>query len=51
LDDELVNVEGISGASIQGDGRIALVLDAVSLIDLAIKRLRQLKVPKVPKVS
>jgi two-component system chemotaxis sensor kinase CheA len=44
LDDELVNVEGISGASIQGDGRIALVLDAVSLIDLAIKRLRQRRV-------
>jgi two-component system chemotaxis sensor kinase CheA len=43
LDDELINVAGVSGASIQGDGQIALVLDAASLIDLAIKRFQQLK--------
>ncbi len=40
LNDELVNVEGISGASIQGDGKVALVIDAVSLINLAIEHLR-----------
>ena len=38
LDNEFINVEGVSGASIQGDGQIALVLDAASLIDLASKR-------------
>lgn len=43
LDDDLVNVDGISGASIQGDGRVALVLDAAAFIQLAAKRLRQLK--------
>jgi len=47
LDDDLVNVEGVSGASIQGDGRVALVLDPASLIELTIKRFRQSKVPKV----
>jgi len=40
LNDELVNVEGISGASIQGDGKVALIIDAVSLINLAIEHLR-----------
>jgi two-component system chemotaxis sensor kinase CheA len=40
LNDELVNVEGISGASIRGDGQVSLVIDAVSLIELAIKHLR-----------
>jgi two-component system chemotaxis sensor kinase CheA len=47
LSDELVNVEGISGASIQGDGRVALVLDATAIIDLASKRFRRTRVPKV----
>ncbi len=46
LDDEFVKGEGVSGASIQGDGKVALVLDAVSLIDLAIKRFQQLNGPK-----
>jgi two-component system chemotaxis sensor kinase CheA len=41
LDGDLVNVAGVSGASIQGDGQVALVLDPGSLIELAIKRIRQ----------
>lgn len=41
LDDDLVNVGGVSGASIQGDGQVALVLDPVSLIELAIEWIRQ----------
>lgn len=40
LNDELVNVEGIAGASIRGDGEISLVIDPASLIHLAIKYLR-----------
>ncbi len=41
LNADLVNVEGISGASIQGDGQVALVIDTVSLINLAIEHLRR----------
>lgn len=40
LDDDLLNVPGVLGASIQGDGSVALVLDTPSLIDLAIARVR-----------
>jgi two-component system chemotaxis sensor kinase CheA len=43
LNGELVNVAGVSGASIQGDGQVALVLDPGSLIELAIKQIRQSK--------
>ncbi|MCP4404567.1 MAG: chemotaxis protein CheA [bacterium] len=41
LDDELLKVEGISGASIRGDGEISLVIDPVSLTSLAIKHLQR----------
>lgn len=41
LSNELVNVEGISGASIRGDGQVSLVIDAVSLINLAIKHVKK----------
>ena len=40
LDDELLNVDGISGASIRGDGEISLVIDPVSLSNLAVERLQ-----------
>ncbi len=40
LNDDLVNVKGFSGASIQGDGQVSLVIDVVSLIDLAIEHVR-----------
>jgi two-component system chemotaxis sensor kinase CheA len=50
LDDDLINVEGISGASIQGDGQVALVLDPVSLIELASRQIRHSKAPKVESV-
>ena len=40
LNNELVNVEGISGASIRGDGQVSLVIDAVSLINFAIKYMK-----------
>lgn len=40
LNDDLVNVKGFSGASIQGDGQVSLVIDVGSLIDLAIEHLR-----------
>ena len=40
IDADLVKVEGVSGASIQGDGQVALVLDVASLIDLASKVLK-----------
>ena len=51
LSGDLVNVVGVSGASIQGDGQVALVLDPGSLIELAIKQIRQSKVTKVTKVN
>lgn len=38
---ELLMVEGISGASIRGDGQVALVIDAASLINLAISRVKE----------
>lgn len=41
LKHELLAVEGISGASIRGDGQVSLVIDAVSLINLAIERVKQ----------
>ena len=41
LDDELLNVEGISGASIRGDGEISLVIDPVSLCTLAVSHMQQ----------
>lgn len=37
---DLLAVEGIAGASIRGDGRVALVIDAASLINLAIRRVK-----------
>lgn len=41
LNHELVNVEGIAGASIRGDGQVSLVIDPASLIHLAIQHLRR----------
>jgi len=41
LHEDFINVPGISGASIRGDGRVALVLDAASLIQLMIQHIRQ----------
>jgi two-component system chemotaxis sensor kinase CheA len=35
------NVEGVAGASILGDGRVALILDTSALIDMASKPRRQ----------
>jgi two-component system chemotaxis sensor kinase CheA len=32
------NVPGIAGASILGDGRVSLILDAPALIDMASRR-------------
>jgi two-component system chemotaxis sensor kinase CheA len=40
LNHDLLAVDGVSGASIQPDGRVALVLDAASLIQLAHRRKR-----------
>ncbi|PIE28994.1 hypothetical protein CSA57_11070 [candidate division KSB3 bacterium] len=40
LNDSLLNVKGISGASIRGDGRISLVIDPVSLCSLATRDLQ-----------
>ncbi len=36
LNHELIDVKGFSGASIQGDGKVSLVIDVGALIDLAI---------------
>ena len=41
LESDQVHVEGISGASIRGDGQVSLVIDSVSLINLAIKHTQQ----------
>ena len=41
LESDQVHVEGISGASIRGDGQVSLVIDSVSLINLAIKHMQQ----------
>ena len=41
LESDQVHVEGISGASIRGDGQVSLVIDSVSLIHLAIKHIQQ----------
>ncbi|GAK55821.1 cheA signal transduction histidine kinase [Candidatus Vecturithrix granuli] len=38
---DLLAVEGISGASIRGDGQVSLVIDTASLITLAITRVKQ----------
>jgi len=38
LGEKLMNIQGISGASILGDGRVGLILDAASLIDLGLKK-------------
>lgn len=40
LEHDLIAVEGVSGASIQPDGRVAFVLDAAALIQLANSRPR-----------
>ncbi len=40
LTDDLVSVDGISGASIRGDGQISLVIDPASLITLATQHIR-----------
>ncbi|MBD3306719.1 hypothetical protein GF339_09865, partial [candidate division KSB3 bacterium] len=41
LQDALLHVDGISGASIRGDGQVSLVIDPVSLIRLARTRIRR----------
>ncbi len=41
LNDDLVNVDGIFGASIRGDGQVSLVIDPASLISLAIQHIHQ----------
>ena len=41
LNDDLVNVDGISGASIRGDGQVSLVIDPASLITLAVQQIQQ----------
>jgi len=38
LGEKLMNIPGISGASILGDGRVGLILDASTLIELSIKQ-------------
>ncbi|MDY0092522.1 MAG: chemotaxis protein CheA [Candidatus Vecturithrix sp.] len=41
LKHQLLTIEGISGASIRGDGQVSLVLDAASLINLAMTRVKK----------
>lgn len=51
LEHELLNVAGVSGASIQGDGQVALVLDAATLITLASQHIRYKKLSRSPKTA
>ncbi len=41
LKHQLLTIEGVSGASIRGDGQVSLVLDAASLINLAMTRVKK----------
>lgn len=38
LNDSFVKTSGFSGVTILGDGRAALILDPVELLDIAVKR-------------
>jgi two-component system chemotaxis sensor kinase CheA len=43
LEEYLSNTRGISGASIMGDGTIALILDVVELVNLAIAKEKEIR--------
>ena len=43
LEEYLSNTRGISGASIMGDGTIALILDVVELVSLAIAKEKEIR--------
>ena len=40
LADNFINIRGLSGASILGDGSVCLMLDVGTLIDMAVRRSR-----------
>ena len=51
LDDNYQQVEGISGATILGDGSVAMILDVPGIIHMALKKARNIQAAKLSQQS